>query len=38
MLRLAAFRRIAPIFYITGKDRYQFLVADHLAEVARWSE
>eukprot|EP00752_Nemacystus_decipiens_P011825 g10492.t1 len=29
---------IAPIFYITGKDRYQFLVADHIAEVARWWE
>lgn len=38
MLRLDAFRRIAPIFYITGKDRYQFLIADHLAEMARMSE
>lgn len=38
MLRLAAIRRIAPIFHITGKDRHQFLVADHLAEMARMSE
>lgn len=33
-----ALRRIAPIFFITGKDRYQFLVADHLVEMARMSE
>ncbi|CAN0190770.1 unnamed protein product, partial [Ectocarpus sp. 4 AP-2014] len=38
MLRLDALRRIAPIFYITGKDRYQFLVMDHLAEMSRTSE
>lgn len=38
MLRLDALRRIAPIFYITGKDRYQFLVVDHLAEMSRMSE
>ncbi|CAN0247744.1 unnamed protein product, partial [Scytosiphon promiscuus] len=38
MLRLDALRRIGPIFYITGKDRYQFLVADHLAEMSRLSE
>ncbi|CAM9295454.1 unnamed protein product [Hapterophycus canaliculatus] len=38
MLRLDALRRFAPIFYITGKNRYQFLVADHLAEMARMSE
>lgn len=38
MLRLDSLRRIAPIFYITGKDRYQFLIADHLAEMARMSE
>ncbi|CAB1107685.1 unnamed protein product [Ectocarpus sp. CCAP 1310/34] len=37
MLRLDALRRIAPIFYITGKDRYQFLVVD-LAEMSRMSE
>ncbi|CAB1115324.1 unnamed protein product [Ectocarpus sp. CCAP 1310/34] len=33
-LRCDALRRIAKVFYITGKDRYQFLVADHLAEMA----
>ncbi|CAM9980445.1 unnamed protein product, partial [Ectocarpus sp. 12 AP-2014] len=38
MLRLDALGRIAPIFYITGKDRYQFLVVDHLAEMSRMSE
>ncbi|CAB1098858.1 unnamed protein product [Ectocarpus sp. CCAP 1310/34] len=38
MLRLDALRRIAPIFYITGKDRYQFLVVDHLAEMSTMSE
>lgn len=38
MLRLDALRRIAPIFFITGKDRYQNLVIDHLMEMARWSE
>eukprot|EP00752_Nemacystus_decipiens_P016789 g15026.t1 len=37
-LRCDALRRIAPIFFITGKDRYQFLVADHLVEMARMSE
>lgn len=37
MLRLDALRRFAPVFFITGKDRYQFLVADHLAEMARMS-
>lgn len=38
-LRCAALRRrIAPIFYITGKDRYQWLIADHLAELARMTE
>lgn len=35
MLRLHALRRIAPIFCITGKDRYQFLVAEHLKEIAQ---
>lgn len=33
-LRCDALHRIAKVFYITGKDRYQFLVADHLAEMA----
>ena len=37
-LRCDALRRIAPIFFITGKDRYQFLVVDHLIEMARMSE
>ncbi|CAN0376216.1 unnamed protein product, partial [Laminaria digitata] len=37
MLRLDALRRIAPIFCITGEDRYQFLCADHLQEMARLS-
>ena len=37
-LRCDALRRIAAIFFITGKDRYQFLVADHLVEMARMSE
>lgn len=37
-LRCDALRRIAPIFFITGKDRYQFLVVDHLVELARMSE
>ncbi|CAM9585990.1 unnamed protein product [Laminaria digitata] len=36
-LRTDALRRIAPIFSITGKDRYQFLCADHLQEVERLS-
>ncbi|CAB1103684.1 unnamed protein product [Ectocarpus sp. CCAP 1310/34] len=36
-LRLEGLRRIAPIFFITGKDKYQFLVVDHLMEVSRYS-
>ncbi|CAM9833061.1 unnamed protein product [Ectocarpus sp. 13 AM-2016] len=36
-LRLEGLRRIAPIFFITGKDKYQFLVVDHLTEVSRYS-
>ncbi|CAB1101190.1 unnamed protein product [Ectocarpus sp. CCAP 1310/34] len=36
-LRLDALRRIAPNFCITGKDKYQFLVIDHLTEVSRYS-
>ncbi|CBJ28733.1 expressed unknown protein [Ectocarpus siliculosus] len=35
-LRLEGLRRIAPIFFITGKDKYQFLVVDHLTEVSRY--
>ncbi|CAN0365944.1 unnamed protein product, partial [Hapterophycus canaliculatus] len=38
MLRLDALRRIAPILFIRGTYRYQFLVADHLAEMARWTK
>ena len=37
-LRCDALRRIASIFFITGKDRYQFLMADHLVQMARMSE
>ncbi|CAM9775397.1 unnamed protein product [Pylaiella littoralis] len=38
MLRLDALRRIAPIFFIVGKDRYQVLLIDHLMEMARMSK
>ncbi|CAB1101092.1 unnamed protein product [Ectocarpus sp. CCAP 1310/34] len=37
-LRLDALCRIAPIFYITVKDKYQFLVVDHLTDVSRGSQ
>ncbi|CAB1105418.1 unnamed protein product [Ectocarpus sp. CCAP 1310/34] len=36
-LRLEGLRRIAPVFSITGKDKYHFLVVDHLTEVSRYS-
>ncbi|CAB1105871.1 unnamed protein product [Ectocarpus sp. CCAP 1310/34] len=35
-LRLVGLRRITSIF-ITGKDKYQFLVVDNLTEVSRYS-
>lgn len=37
MLRVDAFRRISPIFCITGKNHFQFLCADHSQEVERLS-
>ena len=33
-LRMAALRRLAPIFCMTGKDRYQNLAAHHLSDLA----
>ncbi|CAB1117544.1 unnamed protein product [Ectocarpus sp. CCAP 1310/34] len=36
-LRLEGLRRIAPIFFIAGEDKYQFLVVGHLTEVSRYS-
>ena len=33
-LRMAAFRRLAPLFCITGKDRYQSLAAHRLFDLA----
>ena len=37
-LRLGALRRIAPIFCGYGKDRYQWLVSVHLADMARMTD
>ena len=37
-LRLAALRRIAPVFCGYGKDRYQWLVSVHLADMARMTD
>ena len=37
-LRLAALRRIAPIFCGYGKDRYQWLVSVHLSHMARMTD
>ena len=37
-LRLTAIRRIAPVFCGYGKDRYQWLVSVHLADMARMAE
>ena len=37
-LRLAALRRIAPVFCGYGKDRYQWLVSVHLADMARTTD
>ena len=33
-LRMAAFCRLAPLFWIAGKDRYQSLAAHHLFDLA----
>lgn len=35
MQRIDAFRRIAPIVCLTGKNRFQFLCADPSQEVER---
>ncbi|CAM9756467.1 unnamed protein product, partial [Pylaiella littoralis] len=37
LLRLDALRRIAEIFFITEKDRFQMLLLDHFTEMARMS-
>ena len=37
-LRLAAIRRIAAVFCGYGKDRYQWLVSVHLADMTRMIE
>ena len=37
-LRLAAIRHLAPVFCGYGKDRYQWLVSVHLADMARMTD
>ena len=37
-LRLAALRRLAPVFCGYGKDRYQWLVSVHLADMAKMTD
>ena len=37
-LRLAAIRRLAPVFCGYGKDRYQWIASVHLADMARMTD